>query len=179
MQLLLIPLVVVALVLLWALLLPLALIQRYRYGKSRRRAIGWAIALNLFASFVSLLLFFFSAWIAGHWIANATVYAAVGLCLGLSLGVVGLALTRFEAEPGGLYYTPNRWLVLGLTLVVAARLGFGLWQALHLSGQHDARDVWLSRQGGLLAVGGMVLGHYLSYAWGLRRRYRRTARSGP
>lgn len=175
MQLLLIPLIVVALVLLWALLLPLGLIQRYRYGKSRRRAVGWAASLNLYASFVSLLLFFFSAWIAGHWIVDATAYAAVGVCLGLLLGVVGLALTRFETEAGGLYYTPNRWLVLGLTLVVAARLGFGLWQALHLWGQQDAHDTWLSRQGGLLAVGGLVLGHYLGYAWGLRRRQRRVA----
>ena len=173
MQLLLIPLVVVVMVLLWALLLPLALIQRYRYGKSRRRAIGWAVSLNLFASFVSLLLFFFSAWIAGYWIADATVYAAVGASLGLLLGTAGLALTRFEPEPGGVYYTPNRWLVLGLTLIVAARLGFGLLQALHLWGQQDAREAWLSRQGSLLAVGGMMLGYYLSYTWGLRRRCRR------
>ena len=40
MQLLLIPLLVLVMVLLWALLLPVALIQRYRYGKSRRRAVG-------------------------------------------------------------------------------------------------------------------------------------------
>lgn len=175
MQLLLIPLLVLVMVLLWALLLPVALIQRYRYGKSRRRAIGWAIALNVFASFVSLLLFFFSAWIAAHWIADATVYAAVGVALGLLLGAAGLALTRFETEAGTLYYTPNRWLVLGLTLIVAARLGFGLVQALHLWGEQAARGAWLSRQGGLLAVGGTMLGYYLSYAFGLRRRCRRLA----
>ena len=46
MQLLLIPLLVLVMVLLWALLLPVALIQRYRYGKSRRRAIGWTVALD-------------------------------------------------------------------------------------------------------------------------------------
>ncbi|SFL18211.1 hypothetical protein [Lysobacter sp. cf310] len=175
MQLLLIPLLVLLMMLLGALLLPVALIQRYRYGKSRRRAIAWTISLNLVATFASLLLFFLSAWIVGHWIADASVYAAVGVALGLLLGVTGLALTRFEPEPGGLYYTPNRWLVLALTLIVAARLGFGLVQALHLWGQQDARDAWLSRQGSLLAVGGMMLGYYLSYAFGLRRRCRRLA----
>ncbi|KQZ59581.1 MULTISPECIES: hypothetical protein [unclassified Lysobacter] len=175
MQLLLIPLLVLAMVLLWALLLPVALIQRYRYGKSRRRAIGWVVALNLFASFVSMLLFFFSAWIAGHWIADAPVYATIGVALGLSLGLVGLALTHFEPGPDALYYTPNRWLVLALTVIVAARLGFGLLQALRLWGEQAARGAWLSRQGGLLAVGGMMLGYYLSYALGLRRRCRRPA----
>ena len=175
MQLLLIPLLVLVMVLLWALLLPVALIQRYRYGKSRRRAIGWTVALNLFASFVSMLLFFFSAWIAGHWIVDAPVYAAIGVSLGLLLGLVGLALTRFEPEAGALYYTPNRWLVLALTTIVAARLGFGLLQALHLWGEQAARGAWLSRQGGLLAVGGMMLGYYLSYALGLHRRCRRLA----
>lgn len=175
MQLLLIPLVVLVMVLLWALLLPVALIQRYRYGKARRRAVGWAVALNLFASFLSMLLFFFSAWIAGHWIADAPVYAALGVTLGLLLGLLGLALTRFEPEPGALYYTPNRWLVLALTLIVAARLGFGLLQALDLWSEQAARGAWLSRQGGLLAVGGMMLGYYLSYTLGLRRRCRRLA----
>ncbi|RDZ26283.1 DUF1453 domain-containing protein [Lysobacter silvisoli] len=177
--LLLIALLVLGLILLWALLLPLVLVRRYRYGRSRRRGIRWTATLQALASFVSLLVFFASAWIAGHWVAGAPRYAAVGVAAGLLLGVLGLIATRFEYEPGGTYYTPNRWLVLALTLIVAVRLSVGLWQGLHLWGSADAGNAWLSRQGGLLAVGGLVLGYYLSYALGLRRKLARTRMPGP
>jgi len=46
MPLLLLPLLVVALVLLWLLLMPFALWQRYRTGRSRRRAVRWVVTLN-------------------------------------------------------------------------------------------------------------------------------------
>ncbi|MEH6418113.1 hypothetical protein [Pseudomonas sp. CGJS7] len=173
MPLLLIPLALLILLALWALLIPIGLIQRYRYGKARRRALPWAVSLAAALSLLSLLLLFVSAWIVGHWVDDAPLYAAAGLLAGAALGALGLGLTRFEDEPRGLFYTPNRWLVLGLTLVVAARIGFGLWQTAHAwdEGHHD----WLSRQGSLLAVGGLLLGYYQIYTLGLRRRLRRRA----
>ncbi len=172
MPLLLIPLALLALALLWALLIPIGLIQRYRYGKARRRALGWAVSLGATLSLLSLLLFFAGAWISGHWIADAPLYAGAGLLAGLALGAFGLALTRFEDEAKGLYYTPNRWIALGLTALVAARLCYGLWQGLHAWGA-DAPASWLPRQGGLFAVGGLLLGYYLIYTLGVRRRLRR------
>ncbi|MGO4774043.1 hypothetical protein AB4084_00665, partial [Lysobacter sp. 2RAB21] len=90
----------------------IGLIQRYRYGKARRRALPWAVALATALSLISLLLFFASVWVIGHWIDDAPVYAAAGLAAGCALGALGLTLTRFEDEARGLYYTPNRWLVL-------------------------------------------------------------------
>lgn len=170
--LLLIPLALLALVLLWALLLPIGLIQRYRYGKARRRALPWAVHLAAALSLLSLLIFFFSAWLVGHWIDDAPLYAGGGLLAGLLLGALGLALTRFEHEPKGLYYTPNRWLILGLTLIVAARIVYGLWQGTQGWSGHGA---WLPRQGSLFAVGGLLLGYYQLYTLGLRRRLRRFA----
>ncbi|ROU04443.1 DUF1453 domain-containing protein [Lysobacter enzymogenes] len=172
MPLLLIPLALLALALLWALLIPVGLIQRYRYGKARRRALGWAVSLGAGFSLLSLLLFFAGAWVSGHWVADAPLFAAGGLAAGLPLGALGLALTRFEDEPRGLYYTPSRWIALGLTLLIAARLGYGLWQGLH-AWSADAPHAWLPRQGGLFAVGGLLLGYYLVYTLGLRRRLRR------
>ncbi len=171
--LLLIPLLLLALVLLWAVLVPVGLVQRYRYGKARRRALPWAVALATWLSLLSLLVFFASAWAAGHWIEGAPRHAAAGLGAGLLLGLLGLALTRFEDLPGGLHYTPNRWLVLALTLVVAARLGYGLWQAAHGWGADLAQG--LPAQGSLFAVGGLLLGYYQSYLLGLRRGLRRRA----
>ena len=170
--LLLLPLLVVALALLWLLLLPLALWRRYRLGRARRRALPWLVALNAWSLLVSVALFLASAWLAGHWVDAALPHALAGLAAGLLLGLVGLALTRFEAMPQGLYYTPNRWLVLGLTLIVAARIAYGAVRAAQAWVAAE-QAAWLGQQGSLLAVGGLLLGHYLAYAWGVRRRLRR------
>lgn len=170
--LLLLPLLLVALVVLWLLLLPLAVWQRYRTGRARRRAVAWVTGLNAWSLLVSVAMFVFSAWLAGHWIDAALPHAAAGLGVGVLLGIAGLALTRFEAMPQGLYYTPNRWLVLALTLIVVARIAYGLLR-MQQAWAADAHAAWLSQQGSVLAVGGLLLGHYLAYAWGLRRRIRR------
>lgn len=176
MPLLLLPLLVVVLLLLWVLLWPVALWQRYRAGRARRRAVGWVVGVNAWLLLVSAVVFVASAWLMGHWIEAAPGYAAGGLLTGMLVGWVHLALTRFEREPRGfsataVYYTPNRWVVLGVVLIVAARLAVGVVRAWQMW-QVDAQMDWLARQGSLLAVGGLVLGHYLAYAWGLRRRLR-------
>ena len=173
MPLLLLPLLLVALVVAWLLLMPFALFQRYRMGRARRRAVRWLVTFNAWSLLVSVLLFLAGAWLAGHWIEAATTHAAAGLLAGMLAGIAGLALTRFETTPQGLYYTPNRWLVLALTLVVAARIGYGLLR-MQQAWVTDAKVAWLSQQGSMLAVGGLLLGHYLAYAWGLRRRLRRS-----
>jgi hypothetical protein len=167
--LLLLPLLLVALLLLWAVLVPLGLWQRYRLGKTRRRALPWLTRLNSWLLLVSAGVFFASAWIAGFWVDAALAHAAAGQAIGLLLGQVGLSLTRFQLEPSGLFYTPNRWIVLSLTLLVAARVGYGLVRAWRAWGD-DADNAWLSQQGSMLTVGGVVLGYYLAYTWGLRRR---------
>jgi hypothetical protein len=171
--LLLLPVLVLAIVLLWLLLLPFALWQRYRSGRARRRAVRWVTAVNAWSLLLSACLFLGSAWLTSHWIDAALRHAIAGLALGALAGLLGLALTRFEATPQGLFYTPNRWLVLALTLAVIARLAFGAYrmEQAWVGGAHAA---WLSQQGSVLAVGGLVLGHYLAYAWGLRSRLRRT-----
>ena len=169
MPLLLLLLVPVLLFALWALLLPVALVQRYRTGRARRRAVRWAMGLNGALLLVSTAVFFFSAWLAGHWVAMAVPWAACGWVAGLLVGLAGVALTRVERGPPVDYYTPNRWLVLGVTVVIAVRIGVGLfraWQAWRV----EAHASWLSQQGSLLAVGGALLGYYLAYNWGMRRR---------
>jgi hypothetical protein len=164
--LLLIPLVVLVVVALWALLLPVSLWARYRAGTSRRRAQGWVIRANAWLLVASCGLYLGSAWISAHWVAHASRDAMVGMLAGTAVGIAGLWLTHFERDEGGLVYTPNRWLVLALTLLVAARLVAGLWLAWHDAGPADA---WL-QAGSLFGVGGVLLGYYLAYTWGLRAR---------
>src|SRR5688572_11945260 len=67
---------------------------------------------------------------AGKFVAARTVAAALPV-----VGVAGVWLTRFEGDEKGWIYTPNRWLVLGLTSIVAARVIAGLWMAFrHVAG---------------------------------------------
>lgn len=170
MPLLLIPLLFVGVLALWALLLPLALIQRYRYGKARRRAQPLAVRVNAWLLLVSAPLFLLGAWIGGFWVAGALAHAAAGLGAGVAVGIVGIWLTRFERTPQGLFYTSPAWLVLLLTTLVAARIALGFWQMLQRWQAAGSLPALLADHAGLFAVGGLLLGYALAYAWGLKRR---------
>ena len=159
-------------------LMPLSLFIRYRAGTVRRRARGWVAALNLGAFALSIVLFLAGAAIAGFWEPHALPYALRGLVAGAALGLVGLWLSRFEATTQELHYTPNRWLVLGVTLVVTGRILYGFWRGWHTWQDAPGETSWLVAFGvaGSLAAGGLVLGYYFSYwagLWWLFRRHRR------
>jgi hypothetical protein len=168
--LLLVPLVVLVVVALWALLLPVSLWARYRAGRARRRAQGWVIRANAWLLAVSCLLFLLSAWVSSNWVAHALRDATLGALGGVGVGIVGLWLTRFEHDASGYFFTPNRWLVLALTALVAVRLAAGLWLAWRSTdGAGAPVEAWL-QAGSLFGVGGVLLGYYLAYTWGLRAR---------
>ena len=173
MPLLLLPLLLLGLVLLWLMLLPLLLLQRYRLGRARQRAIGWVVGANAWLLLASAPVLLLGAWASQHWIADALPFAAAGLGAGILLGVLGIWLARVENTAGGMFHTPNRWLVMVLVTVVALRIALGMWQAwLHLRAGRAMHGL-LEEQGSLFALGALLLGHYLAYAWGLRRALRR------
>ena len=171
--LLLLPLLVIGLVLLWALLLPLLLLQRYRLGKARRRQQPWVASANAWMLLPSSLLFLLGAWISGRWIGDALPWATAGLGVGVVLGIVGLWASQLEHEGDRLYLTPNRWLVLGLTLVVALRIALGIWQGWEWWQHGVGPRAGITGPGSVLGVGGVLLGYYLAMAWGIRARLRR------
>src|SRR5690348_17039103 len=107
-------------------LIPLVLVLRYRAGKARRMARGWLASLNVLTLSLSVFLFLAGAAFANLWVANALGYSLAGLAGGCLLGFLGLALTHWEEAPGSLHYTPNRFLVLVMVLLVTARLAYGL-----------------------------------------------------
>ena len=175
MPLLLVPLLLAGLVALWLLLLPLLLWQRYRLGRARQRAIGWAVGANAWLLAASTVGFLAGAWLAQRWIAGTGTLALAGVGAGVLLGMLGTALMRLELTPNGAFHTPNRWLVLLLTGLVAARILLALRQAwLHLRADQPVQDL-LAQQGSLFALAGMLLGYYVAYAWGLRRALRASA----
>jgi hypothetical protein len=165
-------------VLLAVVLMPLSLVQRYRVGSSRRQARGWLATLNAVAIGVSTVLFLAGALVTDFWVPRAFAYAAAGVAGGALLGLLGLWLSRWEETPATLHFTPNRWLVLGVTLLLAARIVYGLWRAVHAWQAGAGDGSWLAAAGiaGSLAAGGVVLGYYLVFWAGVRRRVRRRDR---
>lgn len=175
MPLLIVPLVILALLALWLLLLPLSLWQRYRMGKARRKAWPWMVKLNSWALLFSACVFLASMALTDLWWPGALGYALGGLGAGLVAGIVGLWLSRFENTAQGLFYTPNTWLALALTLVVAARIAMGfveMWR--YWQGREALSIIPVLDHASLFAVAGLLIGYYLSYTWGLRRRLPRT-----
>ncbi len=170
------PLVLLAVALLLApiALMPLALVLRYRAGTARRQARGWVATLNLVGLAISTSLFLMGAALTTIWVPDALLYSVLGLLGGIALGIVGLWLSRWERASETLHYTPNRWLVLGVTGMVAARLLYGLWRGWHTWQQGAGETSWLAAFGvaGSMAAGAVVLGYYLSYWVGVRRRLR-------
>lgn len=154
--------------------MPLLLILRYRAGTMRRRGRKWAATLNLLGLLTSAALFLWMAAMTTIWVPNAFTYSLAGFGGGCLLGLLGLALTRWEPTPHALYFTPNRGLVLLLTLAVTARLLYGLWRIWHAWRGAAANDSWLATAGiaGSMAVGAIVIGYYFTYSAGVRWRLR-------
>ncbi|HVL69565.1 MAG TPA: hypothetical protein VM364_20065 [Vicinamibacterales bacterium] len=173
------PLLIVPVLVILALvaLIPIGIVQRYRVGTSRQRARGWLVTLNLAGLALSAVLFLVSAAFTSLWVPDAFTYTAGGLAAGGLLGVAGLWLTRWEASIDHLHYTPNRWLVLGITLVVTARLLYGFWRGWATWRAGAEGGAWFVAAGvaGSMAAGAIVLGYYLVYWTGVRRRLRRHA----
>jgi hypothetical protein len=155
-------------------LMPLILLQRYRAGTARRLARPWVAMATLAAMLFSSTFFLLGAAITAAWVPNAFVAALAGLGAGCLLGLVGLGLTRWEATPRTLHYTPNRWLVLAITLLVSARVLYGCWRAwTMMRAGVDTSFVAAFGVPGSLGAGATVIGYYLAYSLGLRWRIRK------
>jgi hypothetical protein len=169
--LLLVPVVVIALT-------PLLLVQRYRAGTARRLARPWVATLNIVAMAFSTLFFLITASLTTIWFPGTFVSASIGSAIGWVLGGLGLAITRWEPTPHSLHYTPNRWLVLIVTLLVTARVLYGFFRSWSVvqagtSGLTAVAAFGVPQSVGVAAV---VIGYYLAYHAGLRWRIRRWER---
>ena len=161
--------------LLFVVLIPFSLFQRYRVGTARRPARSWVATLNLAAIAVSIAFFLTGAAMTSLWVPEALRYSAAGVAGGCVLGLLGLLLSRWESTQDGLFYTPNRWLVLGVTFVVSARILYGFWRVWETWRLNPDETSWVVAAGvaGSLAAGGIVLGYYFAYWMGLRLRLKR------
>lgn len=157
-------------------LIPFSMVQRFRRGTMRRRAMRWVIGLNLAGTLISIVMFVLGAAITTRWVPGTLSYTAGGLAAGCVLGVLGIALTRWEISGGRLFYTPNRWLVLAVTLVVAGRVFYGFYRSYRAWQAALDHMAWVAASGVAtsMSAGAVVLGYYAIYWAGVRRRLRRT-----
>ena len=134
-------LIFVLLALAGVILLSLAL--RYRAGTARRQARRWVASLNVWMTSLSAVLFLSFTFLLSFWVGSAFRFALIGMGVGGVLGLLGLAMTRWDSRPEGLFYTPSRWLALIVTLAIAARFVYGWWRATHYGSSDSGDQHWL------------------------------------
>src|SRR5262249_29441128 len=145
-------------------------------GTARRQARQWVASLNMSMTSLSAVFFLSFTLVLSFWVGSAFRFALIGMGVGAILGLLGLALTRWESRSEGLFYTPNRWLAIIIVFAIAARVVYGWWRATHSSssaaaGQHSlimASGTQLS-----LAVAAGLIAYYLVYSIGVRLKIMR------
>lgn len=148
----------------------LSLALRYRAGTARRQGRRWVASLNVWMTSLSAVFFLSFTFLISLWLGTAFRFALIGMCFGALLGLLGLALTRWESQREGLFYTPSRWLALLVTLAIAARFAYGWWRATH-SSSAPGEQHWLMTASGTelsLAVAAGLIAYYLVYSIGVR-----------
>ena len=154
----------------------LSLAVRYRAGTARRQARRWVASLNVWVTSFSALFFLSFTLLLSFWVGSAFRFALIGMAFGSILGLVGLAMTRWESQSEGLFYTPSRWLALLVTLAIAARFVYGWWRATHSGSPPSGDQHSLIAASGTqlsVAVAAGLIAYYLVYSIGVRLRVTR------
>jgi hypothetical protein len=175
-----VPLIILALLVFVLLALAgvvlLSLAVRYRAGTARRQARRWVASLNVWVTSFSALFFLSFTLLLSFWVGSAFRFALIGMAFGGILGLVGLAMTRWESQPEGAFYTPSRWLALLVTLAIATRFVYGWWRATHSGSPPSGDQHWLIAASGTqlsVAVAAGLIAYYLVYSIGVRLRLTR------
>jgi hypothetical protein len=153
----------------------LSLALRYRAGTARRQARHWVAKLNVWATGLSAVFFLLFTLLLSFWIGSAFRFAMIGMGFGAILGLLGLAMTRWESRSEGFFYTPSRWLALLIVAAITARFVYGWWRATH-SASSSVNHHWLVTASGTqlsLAVAAGLIAYYLVYSVGVRLRLMR------
>jgi hypothetical protein len=157
----------------------LSLALRYRAGTARRRGRRWVATMNVWMTIFSAVLFLFVVFLMSFWLGPTLRFALAGMAIGAVLGLLGLALTRWEVEEEGLFYTPSRWLALLITFAITVRFIYGWWHATHPGNSASGSQPWLMTASAAqlsFAVAAGLIGYYLVYAIGVRLRLSRHER---
>jgi hypothetical protein len=95
-------------------------------------------------------------------------WMAAGLAAGAVLALYGLARTRFEPTPQGLFYTPNAHVGMVLSLLFVVRIVHRLIE-LYFDPAMPRDAATFARTPLTLAIFGLLAGYFVAYAGGLVR----------
>ncbi len=102
---------------------------------------------------------------------NLAASGLAGLLIGAALAYVGLRLTRFDAMPSGVFYTPNGYIGAVLSALLLGRIVFRmqvLYPAMHAANVETGNPFAAYQRSPLTtALFGLVIGYYLAYCAGL------------
>ena len=136
---------------------------RRMIGRQKLSRVRPWITVVFFPALLALLAFVSLA----HPLNLATLLA--GAALGGGLGAYGLRLTRFEATPQGLFYTPSAHLGIALSLLFVGRVAYR-FAMVYLAMEAEApSSADFARSPLTLAIFGTLAGYYVAYAIGLIR----------
>jgi hypothetical protein len=136
---------------------------RRMIGRQRLSAVRPWLTIVLFPLILALVM-------AGSLLHPMTAAAvAGGAVAGIALGLLGTRLTKFEATPAGLFYTPNAHLGIALSLLLVLRVGYRFVMLQLNGGQFDPQSMQLGASPLTLAIFGTLAGYYVTYAIGLLR----------
>ena len=93
---------------------------RRNIGEQKLRPTPIIIRLCIFAFFSAVIIF---AGVMLNNIATLMTFGG-GLLAGGGLGLIGLHLTRFRTTDEGHFYTPNTYIGVALTILLAGRLAY-------------------------------------------------------
>lgn len=109
----------------------------------------------------------------------AAVAAIVGAVVGAGLGVLGTRLTKFEATPAGLFYTPNAHLGVALSLLLVLRLAWRFVVLQTAARNVDPQAMQIGSNPLTMAIFGTLAAYYVTYAIGLLRWRARVSAQAP
>jgi len=147
--------------------------MRRMIGRQRLSTVRPWLTIVLFPLIVALVL-------TGSPLHPMTAVAVLaGAAIGIALGLLGTRLTKFEATPAGLFYTPNAHLGIALSLLLVLRIGYR-FVMLQMNGQRfDPQSMQLGASPLTMAIFGMLAGYYVTYAIGLLRWRSRVGGQAP
>ena len=93
-----------------------------------------------------------------------------GVVIGIGLAWYGLRTTVFEATEAGLFYTPNRALGIGLSVLFVGRIVYRFGAIYLMTGGLDPNTMQSFGKSPLtLLIFGVLAGYYSAYALGVLR----------
>ena len=148
-----------------AILLPLFAFSLYRRV---RRNIGRqplrATQLKVRIAMLALATFLITTSLASG--VDLLIWMAIGAAAGIALAYWGVKLTRFESSPQGIFYTPNPYLGIAVSMLLIARIGYRMMQIGPALQSPQAMTMYTSTPL-TMALFGLVIGYYIAFCVGL------------